>query len=152
MVISSGHYDGKRRFESFFRVIVAPRYFTAISPFTSSSTSNWRRLRPSRLYGMHRAGTTPSVCVHIAAWRRIRRTFQKPYGELYLQSRQLDSFRHLRDAPFWRRCRASGRAVTMGGTGDSLKNVVASSLLSCITPFWRWCCASGRIVMGQWKD
>ena len=60
----------------------------------------------------------------IAAWRRISRTFQKPYGEPYLRSRRLDSFRHLRDAPFWRRCRASGRAVTIDGTGDSLKNVV----------------------------
>ena len=70
------------------------------------------------------AGATP---------RRICRTFQKPYGESYLRSRQLDSFRHLRDAPFWRRCRASGRAVTMGGTGDSLKNVVSSSLLLVIT-------------------
>ena len=63
-----------------------------ISPFTSSATSDWRRLQPSRLYGMHRAGTTPSVCVHIAAWRRISRTFQKPYGELYLRSRRMDSW------------------------------------------------------------
>ena len=102
---------------------------------------------PLRSYWMHRAGTTPSVCVHIAAWRRTPGTpahcdhSAKPYREF--SAIAPDRFGRSYDFPGTESCEIRHVQVNVRFCGLSSMNFsFLSPSSSRIVKRWNFVCVS----------